>query len=464
MLCVNKFVMEIKEETHLILPSDQTHNPNNTASKFKVKLPHTIRLTSGVDWYASCDNVIILREVNSQALVPMIKVTVDNFLDPDNAHLNKDTGVLRHISRDNVKEMKKGQKRGCDDSDKNPMVEIMLFNQHAKRKTFYEFEFTLLDDNDKLTEFGKGKTQINTTLRPIPVSSFPHEFTLIVPFNETLQLKSKFDFDGSREVGVMQVALPTTFINVKYAEMNFTVLDVSKLANTNAWHYRIPQGMYSNKLLIQTINSLTSKISMHIDDNNKTLIRKKVAFTYPIMQITINKPLALVLGFRQEISNQGLPVTSPDKIEAYARFNTLFMYAPGLVKETMVGDGMASFMGNVTPVFEREIYIVEPPIVIYVPVMEDLPCKDSIRLDLHDELGRPLAWDKDTIQKPQATKLLVPNNLSIANSKLEDLAENSSQKNGTPAHYIVASQALKDDLIAFMSVKFDLMQKEINSL
>ena len=52
----------------------------------------------------------------------------------------------------------------------------------------------------------------------------------------------------------------------------------------------------------------------------------------------------------------------------------------------------------------------------------------------------------------------------MASSKLEDLAEKSSQKNGTPAHYIVASQALKDDLIAFMSVKFDLMQKEINSL
>ena len=101
----------------------------------------------------------------------MIKVNVDNFLDPDNAHLDKDTDVLRHISRDNVKEMKKGQKRGHDDSDKNPMVEIMLFNQHAKRvrhnrKTFHEFEFTLLDDNDKLIEFGKGKTQINMTLRP----------------------------------------------------------------------------------------------------------------------------------------------------------------------------------------------------------------------------------------------------------------------------------------------------------
>ena len=27
--------------------------------------------------------------------------------------------------------------------------------------------------------------------------------------------------------------------------------------------------------------------------------------------------------------------------------------------------------------------------------------RDSIRLDLHDELGRPLAWDKDTIQKPK---------------------------------------------------------------
>ena len=203
----------------------------------------------------------------------------------------------------------------------------------------------------------------------------------------------------------MQLALPTIFINVKDAEMNFTVLEVSNLANPKAWHYRIPQGVYSNKSLIQTINSLTTKISMHIDDNNKTLIRKKVAFTYPIMQITINKPLALVLvlGFRQEISSHGLPVTSPDKIEAYAPFNTLFMYTPGLVKETMVGDVMAPFLGNVTPVFERKVYIVESPIVMYVPIKEDLPYKDSVRLYLHDELGRPLAWDKDTIQKPQAT-------------------------------------------------------------
>ena len=59
-----------------------------------------------------------------------------------------------------------------------------------------------------------------------------------------------------------------------------------------------------------------------------------------------------------------------------------------------MGDVMAPFMGNVTPVFEHEVYIVEPPIVMYVPIREDLPYKDSIRLDLHDELGRPLAWDK----------------------------------------------------------------------
>ena len=36
--------------------------------------------------------------------------------------------------------------------------------------------------------------------------------------------------------------------------------------------------------------------------------------------------------------------------------------------------------------------------MMYVPIREDLPYKDSIRLDLHDELGRPLAWDKDTVR------------------------------------------------------------------
>ena len=68
-----------------------------------------------------------------------------------------------------------------------------------------------------------------------------------------------------------------------------------------------------------------------------------------------------------------------------------------------MGDVMSPFLGNVTPVFDREVYIVESPIVKYVPIRDDLPYKDSIRLDLHDELGRPLAWDRDTIQKPQAT-------------------------------------------------------------
>ena len=52
--------MDIKEETHLILPSDQTHYTNSTASMFKVKLPHSIRLCSELDWYASCDSIIIL--------------------------------------------------------------------------------------------------------------------------------------------------------------------------------------------------------------------------------------------------------------------------------------------------------------------------------------------------------------------------------------------------------------------
>ena len=52
----------------------------------------------------------------------MIKVNVDNFLDPDNAHLDKDTDVLRHISRDNVKEMKKGQKRGVMTKIKTPWL------------------------------------------------------------------------------------------------------------------------------------------------------------------------------------------------------------------------------------------------------------------------------------------------------------------------------------------------------
>ena len=55
--------MEIKKETHLILPSDQKHYTNNTASKFKVRLAYTIKLAKGVDWYARCNKLIIPRFV-----------------------------------------------------------------------------------------------------------------------------------------------------------------------------------------------------------------------------------------------------------------------------------------------------------------------------------------------------------------------------------------------------------------
>ena len=55
--------MEIKEETHLVLPGDQTHYTNNTASKFKVRLPYTIRLAPRLDWYATYNNLIIPRLV-----------------------------------------------------------------------------------------------------------------------------------------------------------------------------------------------------------------------------------------------------------------------------------------------------------------------------------------------------------------------------------------------------------------
>ena len=53
----------------------------------------------------------------------------------------------------------------------------------------------------------------------------------------------------------------------------------------------------------------------------------------------------------------------------------------------------------------------------------------------------------------------------LQDSKLEDLAQKSSQKNGgTTAHYISANIALRDDLLLFMSAKFESLQNQINSL
>jgi lysophospholipase L1-like esterase len=52
-----------------------------------------------------------------------------------------------------------------------------------------------------------------------------------------------------------------------------------------------------------------------------------------------------------------------------------------------------------------------------------------------------------------------------AKSKLEELADKSALKNhGSTAHYIVANQALKEDLLVFLNEKFACMQREINQL
>ena len=49
-------------------------------------------------------------------------------------------------------------------------------------------------------------------------------------------------------------------------------------------------------------------------------------------------------------------------------------------------------------------------------------------------------------------------------SKLDDLAIKVTKSNGTTPHYIVAHQALKDDLFEFLANKFDSMQNKIASL
>ena len=50
-------------------------------------------------------------------------------------------------------------------------------------------------------------------------------------------------------------------------------------------------------------------------------------------------------------------------------------------------------------------------------------------------------------------------------SKLDDLAEKSAQKNGgSTAHYITANQALRDDLVSFMTSSFSKLQQQIIEL
>ena len=257
----------------------------------------------------------------SQSLTPTLKVKIDDLFDPSNAHLDQDIDLLRHVSRRNIQSIKTGQKRGLDDSDKNHMVEIDLYTQHAKRlrasrKTIEELHVTIVDGKDKPVTFGDGKTHLNMFLTPMKKSAYPLEFTILTPFNETLTLKQPVPFDGRREVGVMHIELPTNFNNVLQDEMKITVSRVeTPRYSAKTDNYTVPVGHYTPQTLIYTLNALMQghtnvKFSIH---EGKTKIDYDIS---AIQQTTlkINKPLAVVLGWTDKQDTVSIPGGSPGTI------------------------------------------------------------------------------------------------------------------------------------------------------
>ena len=192
----------------------------------------------------------------SQSLAPTLKVKIDDLFDPADAHLVQDIDLLRNVSRCNIQSIKMGQKRGLDDNKKNHMVQIDLYTHHAKRvrasrKTIDELHVTILDGQDQPVVFGDGKTHLNMFLTPMKKSVYPLEFTILIPFNETLTLKQPVPFDGRREVGVMQIELPTNFNNVLQDEMKITVSKVvTPRYGAKTIDYTVPMGNYTEKTLI----------------------------------------------------------------------------------------------------------------------------------------------------------------------------------------------------------------------
>ena len=65
-----------------------------------------------------------------------------------------------------------------------------------------------------------------------------------------------------------------------------------------------------------------------------------------------------------------------------------------------------------------------------------------------------------------STNTANPDNLHVIphSSKLDELASKSTKSNGITPHYILANQALKDDLLSFLTDKSDNMQCQINAL
>ena len=181
--------------------------------------------------------------------------------------------------------------------------------------------------------------------------------------------------------------------------------DSLALAQYEYHEFTVPEMNYTQGSLISTINNTIQgrKVKFIVTTGMKTMVKYLRSTRIP--RIKLSKPLSHVLGWPTQVKGIKLtsPITSPGTIQVNSGFEKLFMYAPGLVKECMVGDVMAAFMGTVTPVFDHDVHIVEPPIVVYRPIREDLPPMHSIRLDLHDGLGRPLIWVYNPAQKPQAT-------------------------------------------------------------
>ena len=97
--------MELRKETFLMLASDQKGYTNNRADNFKARLPMPVRLASGVDWYLSCNNLVVPRTIKHN--IPIGKIIFyQSFSETDNRQ--KYTGRTKTIAYDQQNHATKG--------------------------------------------------------------------------------------------------------------------------------------------------------------------------------------------------------------------------------------------------------------------------------------------------------------------------------------------------------------------
>jgi hypothetical protein len=420
----NSLGFVLKRRVKLQLAKDrQQLSPPGKSVRFAIEIPHL--KTNEYKQLANNNIVTFIHKSKvkldkrnigySQWLKPNLNVHIDDLLDEADRYIDTHSGVLRHITRTNVLDIKIGESESIRDREaSNIMVNVPLQNIYytkMKRKvnSIDEMSIKLLDDEGEQMAFTSGKSALNIHMRPVKKSKKSHEFTISIKCNQDVKLNKHLITSGEKyEVAMTELLLPTTFNNIFENECFISLKrrrTVSNRFRTNIGRYVKP-GKYTSESLINALNNIWKDQSLYFYLHPVTS-RVVINFwgTNRIPIISINQSLANLLGFYNEVKNHKLThdlMCNDETVDVFRGFYFIYSYCPRLIEMSYVGNTTNPLFSVDAPDYSRAVNNLEPKLTTYRRVNANLPPLDTLRVDITDSLGRLLQFPVEASLLPEA--------------------------------------------------------------